>query len=181
MFKQSCWSAIEVLDNCRSFCLFLVEMQIEWHSPGVEINKVAAAEHHLEKKKWYLNPVVLCLQLSPAIKQSVWVHFIASASLCVQSGGDQQLGRDRARRRWAGSEATGPHRAEQPAICKHMTSLECWAQLFVESCRKKAAGKGSIRNKEFRIIESPRLEKISKVIKFNCPPTTNTSLLNHVP
>jgi len=59
-----------------------VEMQIEWHSPGVEINKVAATEHHLEKKNWYLNPVVLCLQLSPAIKQCLSTFHSISISLC---------------------------------------------------------------------------------------------------
>ena len=32
-----------------------------------------------------------------------------------------------------------------------------------------------------RIIESPRLEKISKIIQSNCPPTTNICILNHIP
>jgi len=32
-----------------------------------------------------------------------------------------------------------------------------------------------------RIIESPRMEKTSKIIQSNCPPTTNISPLNHVP
>ena len=35
--------------------------------------------------------------------------------------------------------------------------------------------------KNCRIIESPRLEKTSKIIQSNHAPTTNISLLNHVP
>jgi len=35
--------------------------------------------------------------------------------------------------------------------------------------------------KNYRIIESPRLEKTSKIIQSNHAPTTNISLLNHVP
>jgi len=36
-------------------------------------------------------------------------------------------------------------------------------------------------NNNHRIIESPRLEKISKIIQSNHPPMTNISSLNHAP
>ena len=34
---------------------------------------------------------------------------------------------------------------------------------------------------DHRIIESPRLEKSSKIIQSDCPPTTNISSLNGAP
>lgn len=63
MFTQNRSSVIEVIDNCSSFCVFLAEMQIELHSPGVEIWEAIA-----EKKSRCLTSVALCLQLSAALK-----------------------------------------------------------------------------------------------------------------
>lgn len=58
-------------------------MQIEWHSPGVEINKVAATEHHLEKKKMVFESSGALLAIKPCYKTECLSTFHSiSISLC---------------------------------------------------------------------------------------------------
>ena len=79
--------------------------------------------------------------------------------------------------RWIKPEIVKEDHCADRKAYSHLIFLH-FLQFLLAFSQPKSAFKNSSLH---RLLESPRLEKTSKIISSNCPPTTSISPLNHVP